>query len=94
MALKGVSSCTSDDTADYSERFHNKILNGGCYKDDDDRTFCSVGDFDAGEDLTPGRCKRARAGNVFQYIGFLCTGIALIITYLVRRRGGSSAAYV
>ena len=93
MALKGVSSCSSDDRAARSERFNNKILNGGCYEDDD-TTRCFSGIDGTDEDFTPGRCRRARADNVFQYIGFLCAAVAIVLTFLIRRRGGTPAAYV
>ena len=93
VSLKGISSCSSDSLLAQSERSRNKILNGGCF-DDDGTTRCNWGIDGTDEDFTPGRCKRARADNVFQYIGFLCTGIAVIITYLIRRRDGRSGAYV
>ncbi|KAI0015000.1 marvel domain-containing protein [Xylariomycetidae sp. FL0641] len=95
IALKSVSSCTSKSDEALSERFFNKILNGGC-REKGGETFCFAGrDDDHPASYTTGRCQRAQADYVFQYLGFIF-GLAAIATtfYLHKRGGGSTKTYV
>lgn len=71
-----------------AERSQNKILNGGC-EELDGKQYCDWGN--SSEDFTPGRCKHARSDNVFEYVGFVFAIGIILITYLVRRRGGSTS---
>ncbi|RYO83695.1 hypothetical protein DL766_007676 [Monosporascus sp. MC13-8B] len=90
LALKSVSSCSADDPLSFTQRFENRVLNGGC-EEIDGRPWCYSGDGDSGEDFTPGRCKRARADNVFEYFGFILAIAVIVITYLAHRRGGTTS---
>ncbi|KAI0129115.1 marvel domain-containing protein [Xylariales sp. AK1849] len=95
VALKGVSSCTSNDDYAVLTRFENKLLNGGCVTDNDGKVVgCFAGDDDRAS-LTIGRCQRVQADYVFEYLGFIF-GIAIIaLGWMVHKRGGnSSRAYV
>ncbi|RYP41015.1 hypothetical protein DL767_001331 [Monosporascus sp. MG133] len=93
VALKSVSSCTADDPLSLAQRFENRVLNGGC-EEIDGRQWCYSGDEDSGEDFTTGRCKCARADNVFEYFGFVLTIAIIVIAYLGHRRGGTTSTYV
>ncbi|KAK7756139.1 hypothetical protein SLS62_001731 [Diatrype stigma] len=86
LALKSVSSCSPDNEQATAERFYNKILNGGC-EEIDGIQYCYVGGGDPNEDLTPGRCKRARSDNVFEYVGFVFAIGIIVITYLFEVEG-------
>ncbi|RYP75480.1 hypothetical protein DL771_002365 [Monosporascus sp. 5C6A] len=93
VALKSVSSCSAGDPLSVTQRFENRVLNGGC-EEIDGRLRCYSGNGDSGEDYTPGRCKRARADSVFEYFGFILAITVIVITYLVHRRGGTTSTYV
>ncbi|RYP52123.1 hypothetical protein DL768_002673 [Monosporascus sp. mg162] len=93
VALKSVSSCSADDPLSFTQRFENRVLNGGC-EEIDGRPWCYSGDRDSGEDFTMDRCKRARADNVFEYFGFILAIAIMIVTYLGHRRGGTTSTYV
>lgn len=70
-------------------RIGNKVLNGGCARDEDGNVVCAWAD--GTQDFTIGRCKRARVDSVFEYVGFIFAIGIIVITYLVRRRSGSTA---
>ncbi|RYP10710.1 hypothetical protein DL764_000500 [Monosporascus ibericus] len=93
VALKSVPSCSADDPLSFALRSENRVLNGGC-EQIDGRLWCYSGDGNSGEDFTPGRCKRARADNVFEYFGFILTIAITVIAYLGHRRRGTTTTYV
>ncbi|KAI8966261.1 marvel domain-containing protein [Daldinia sp. FL1419] len=90
VALKSVTSCTSDDDFIKYERANNKLLDGGCPVDTD--VFCR--DMPKPDDLK-GRCQRVQADYVFEYLAFVF-GVAIIaLTFFLNRgKGSRSAAYV
>jgi len=90
LAMKGIS-CTDDSAAAGRDRFHNKILNGGC---DDDGCFAGGNGNDALDQVTQdslkGRCTRAQADFAFEFIAFVfCLG-SLVMTFLSRRNQGKA----
>jgi hypothetical protein len=100
LALKSVTSCTSKDISGELTRFANKILNGGCIKNDDGEPYCYVGDRSDSDNIhypdLVGRCQRAQADYVFEFLGFV-VGLALVaLGFLAWRRGGTrgSRTYV
>ncbi|KAF2998754.1 hypothetical protein E8E14_004303 [Neopestalotiopsis sp. 37M] len=100
LALKSVTSCTSKDISGELTRFANKILNGGCIKNDDGEPYCYVGDRSDSDNVhypdLVGRCQRAQADYVFEFLGFV-VGLALVaLGFLAWRRGGTrgSRTYV
>ncbi|KAI0480750.1 hypothetical protein GGR56DRAFT_627438 [Xylariaceae sp. FL0804] len=99
VALHPVGSCTSHSLLQRSLRLDNKLLNGGC-KHEKGLTglYCpnaGSGTSDSnGDNYTSGRCQRVQVDYVFEYLGFLF-GVGIILTtFLLRRRGGGSRAYV
>jgi hypothetical protein len=93
VALKSVSSCTDKGAFATSERFDNKILNGGCITSSDGVPYCYVGDgtFEDGWPQTIGRCQRAEADYVFEFIGFIFSLGLIVLGFLAYRRGGASS---
>lgn len=92
MALKPVSSCTDMSELGIYRKFHNKLLNGGC-EDTAAGKYCWAGR-DDGKDL-PGRCQRVQADYVFEYLAFIFGLAAVVLGFLLHRKGGtSSRAYV
>ncbi|KAK9781769.1 putative MARVEL domain-containing protein [Seiridium cardinale] len=89
IAMKSVSSCTDKSAKVASERFNNKIINGGCVVDDG-VTYCYGGDQEDAFPLTIGRCQRAQADYVMEFIAFIF-GLGLIVLgWLAHKRGGTS----
>lgn len=94
VALKPVSSCTATDDVTKYYRFHNKLLNGGCYTKGE-KTFCNAGpDDDHYEIWTPGRCQKVQADYVFGYVAFVFGVASIVVALLTKRRGGTTATYV
>ncbi|ETS85651.1 hypothetical protein PFICI_03676 [Pestalotiopsis fici W106-1] len=91
LALKSVKSCTGKDAVSEVTRFTNKILNGGCTTKNG-QLWCYVGSDADNDGIHPdliGRCQRAQADYVFEFLGFI-VGLALItLGFLAWRRGGS-----
>ncbi|KAI0502872.1 marvel domain-containing protein [Xylaria bambusicola] len=86
VALKPVTSCTATDQVAEYNRMTNKITSGGCLTIEGELACLHATSSD-GTDLTPSRCKMARAGYIFEYIGFT-VGIAMITAgYLLSRQG-------
>ncbi|KAI4596706.1 hypothetical protein KJ359_005048 [Pestalotiopsis sp. 9143b] len=98
LAMKSVKSCTATDNASDAARFNNKILNGGCVTDDNGNPWCYVGRAENSDGVHPdliGRCQRAQADYVFEFLGFV-VGLGLVaLSFLAYRRGGirSSRTY-
>ena len=93
MALKDVS-CTDDSVVAQTNRFLNKILNGGCEYTDGQPSFCYTGgdpfdtSFKSQNDSLKNRCTRSQADFAFEFIAFaFCLG-ALALTFLSRRSSG------
>lgn len=92
LALKPVSSCTDMSTLGRALKWNNKLLNGGCERTDTG-LYCYVGR-ENGKDL-PGRCQRVQADYVFEYLAFIFGLAAVVLGFLLHRKGGtSSRAYV
>ncbi|KAI2470367.1 marvel domain-containing protein [Annulohypoxylon bovei var. microspora] len=91
VALKPVSSCTSDDDATRYQRLTNKLLTGGCQDVAGDTVCPGI----STEDVLKGRCQRVQADYVFEYLAFIF-GVAIIgLSFVLHRSGGSrTAAYV
>ncbi|KAI1479552.1 hypothetical protein K445DRAFT_20232 [Daldinia sp. EC12] len=91
IALKPITSCTSDDDDNRLERWNNKLLTGGC-KTVGDIDFCPGRTDEAG---LKSRCQRVQADYVFEYLAF-AFGVAVIaLTFLFNKgRGSRSVAYV
>jgi len=92
IALKPVSSCTSRSDVARTERFNNKLLNGGCITSKDG-PYCYAGSandpkhFDS---YTTGRCQQVQADYVFGYIAFICGVASVVLNLLTLKRGGST----
>ncbi|KAI1161013.1 marvel domain-containing protein [Nemania serpens] len=87
VALKPVSSCTSSSDIAQTQRFKNKLLNGGC-RTIKDVQYCHAGpDDEHFAAYTPGRCQEVQADYVFGYIAFVLGVASIVITLLSNRRG-------
>ncbi|OTB01398.1 hypothetical protein M426DRAFT_14560 [Hypoxylon sp. CI-4A] len=94
VALKSVSSCTSDDNGPQVQRFQNKLLNGGC-EDAADVTVCPGLRDQPNLNLLKGRCQRVQADYVFEYLAFVFGVAVIALTFVLTRNGGSRrTAYV
>ncbi|KAI1263965.1 marvel domain-containing protein [Xylariaceae sp. FL1019] len=96
IALKNVSSCTSNSNEARGERYANKLLNGGCRKTKDGPDCPNVGGStqkDIGKYTGP-RCQKVQADYVFGYLGFLLGAASVLMTFLAHRRGGATHASV
>lgn len=93
MALKPVSSCTSTSAIVRSERFENKLLNGGC-KTIKGIKYCHAGsgDGEQADSYTTGRCQQVQADYVFGYVAFVFGVASVVISLLTQRRGVSTTA--
>ncbi|KAI1085492.1 marvel domain-containing protein [Whalleya microplaca] len=90
IALKPVTSCTAGDDLNRFHRAQNKLLTGGC-QEVANHNVCP-GFTDEGQ--LSSRCQRVQADYVFQYLAFIF-GISIVaLTFFIRKRGGTSAAYV
>ncbi|KAI1497741.1 hypothetical protein F5X99DRAFT_395906 [Biscogniauxia marginata] len=86
IALKPVSSCTSNGIVERGQRIENKLLNGGCLESG----YCPNAGSDNGnsyDSYTGGRCQRVQADYVFEYLGFLFGVAVVAVTFLLYRRG-------
>ncbi|KAI1757486.1 marvel domain-containing protein [Xylaria castorea] len=95
LALKSVSSCTSSSDVARSDRFNNKLLNGGC-----DHVkgglYCpnagSSNDAKHFDSYTSGRCQQVQADYVFGYIAFVFGVASAVVALLAYKRGGTTTA--
>ncbi|KAK7953409.1 hypothetical protein PG996_014301 [Apiospora saccharicola] len=87
LALKGVDNCTGNGAIGDTQRFLNKLLNGGC-ANVGDQSYCGVNS-DKWKDQLSSRCQRVQADYVFEYIGFIC-GVAMIaLGWVLHKKGGA-----
>ncbi|KAH8673420.1 marvel domain-containing protein [Xylariales sp. PMI_506] len=95
LALKSVSSCTSTDAVAVAQRFYNSILNGGCVQESDG-LYCYAGTQADNFSPTVGRCQRAQADYVFEFLAFLFGLASIGLGFMAYKRGGlsSSRTYV
>ncbi|KAI0402720.1 marvel domain-containing protein [Xylaria palmicola] len=93
LALKSVSSCTSTSRQAVSERFLNKLLNGGCRKINGD-LYCYAGTDKDPSQYTPSRCQEVQADYVFGYLAFVFGVASVVVTLLRRRSGTATTTYV
>ncbi|KAI0526390.1 marvel domain-containing protein [Xylaria bambusicola] len=96
VALKPVSSCTSSSARPRSERFANKLLNGGCNKIDN-QLYCPNAGSGGGnkvDSYTSGRCQEVQADYVFGYLAAVFGLASIIVTFLTQRRTPSTGTYV
>lgn len=84
--MKSVTSCTAEDDASLASRATNKILNGGCFQDDQGLECPNIL-APNGRDLTSGRCKMAQSDYIFEYSGFFFGVSMVCMGYLLYRRG-------
>ncbi|KAI0554907.1 marvel domain-containing protein [Xylaria curta] len=95
VALKSVSSCTSSSEIARNERYHNKLLNGGC-RNVQGGIYCpNAGSNDDAKHIdsyTSGRCQQVQADYVFGYIAFVFGVASALITLLTYKRGGTTTA--
>ncbi|KAI1331109.1 marvel domain-containing protein [Xylariaceae sp. FL0255] len=99
VALKPVSSCTSNSQTARGQRYVNKLLNGGCRHDGDNLVCPNAGKATNSNNIdsyTSGRCQMVQADYVFGYIGFVFGVASVFLSYLAHKRGGVSttATYV
>ncbi|KAI0477031.1 marvel domain-containing protein [Xylaria cf. heliscus] len=96
VALKPVSSCTSSSDRARSERFVNKLLNGGCTHEKNGDIYCpnsgSKNDAKHFDSYTAGRCQQVQADFVFGYVAFVFGVASAILTLLAHRRAGRNMA--
>ncbi|KAI0540868.1 marvel domain-containing protein [Xylaria digitata] len=93
VALKPVSSCTSSSDLARYQRYHNKLLNGGC-RNVKGGIFCPNAGPNTNDDnvdsYTSGRCQEVQADFVFGYIAFVFGVASVIVMLLTQRRGGTT----
>ncbi|TGJ87360.1 hypothetical protein E0Z10_g1336 [Xylaria hypoxylon] len=91
VALKPASSCTSSSDLARYNRYHNKLLNGGCHNVKGG-IFCPNAGTDGGDNYTSGRCQEVQADYVFGYVAFVFGVASVVVMLLAQRRGGTSTA--
>ncbi|KAI3337248.1 marvel domain-containing protein [Xylariaceae sp. AK1471] len=95
IALKPVPSCTSSGDVARFERYHNKLLNGGCSHNKKELICPNAGTLKTPDSYTAGRCQEVQADYVFGYLAFVFGAASIIVTFLTHRGGGrTTATYV
>jgi hypothetical protein len=92
VAMKGVPNCTDTDEVSIALRYLNKLLNGGCFTENNGNSAgCSI---DGNLSVTIGRCQRIQADYVFEFLGFVFGLGVIALGWVLHRRGGTRASYV
>ncbi|KAI5926020.1 hypothetical protein F4810DRAFT_619564 [Camillea tinctor] len=86
-AIQDVPSCTTDESQ--LQRFHNKIMNGGC-SISHRAVSCASAFGPNGADQTPIRCVNAFMLNAFQYLGILLGLGMMFMDYVLARRSDTT----
>ncbi|KAK8101281.1 hypothetical protein PG999_011655 [Apiospora kogelbergensis] len=87
LALKSVGSCTNNEDKYQYFRFLNKLLNGGCVDIGNGKQSCGGGGLT--NDALVGRCQRAQADYVFEYIGFIFSVAIIALGWVLHKKGGN-----
>jgi hypothetical protein len=92
--MKSASNCIGIDLDSVAGRVSNKILNGGCLENGEWACDDWYDGKNPSKDPTIGKCKRAEAEFVFEYMGVMISIGLVFLGFVLSRRGGTRPTQV